>query len=82
MAKLLWEEWDPIGVNHGIKYGSKDEDAWTDEYDQYAKKIVTMLLEGADSHKMMTHLDRLFDRGNSGADANKEFADRLIGLVS
>jgi hypothetical protein len=37
IRRLLWEEWDPIGV-HGI--------APDDEYDSYAQRVYAMLGEG------------------------------------
>jgi hypothetical protein len=37
ISRLLWEEWDPIGVN-GI--------APDDEYDSYALRVFSMLSEG------------------------------------
>ena len=45
---LLWEEWDPIGVND-------DSDAFG-EYDSYADQVYSMLARGADSEEIARHL--------------------------
>lgn len=42
--KILWEEWDPIGVND---YGGPD-----DEYRGYVPSIIGLLEEDADESKI------------------------------
>ena len=42
--KILWEEWDPIGVND---YGGPD-----DEYRGYVPSIIKLLEEEADESKI------------------------------
>ena len=42
--KILWEEWDPIGVND---YGGPD-----DEYRGYVPSIIRLLEEDADESKI------------------------------
>ncbi len=39
ISKVLWEQWDPIGVN--------DEPNARDEYDGYIRSIYTLLVQGA-----------------------------------
>jgi hypothetical protein len=48
MKALLWEEWDPIGVND-------DADAFG-EYDSYALQLQVMLGRGADVEEVARHL--------------------------
>lgn len=45
---LLWEEWDPIGVN--------DISTASDEYDRYAGEVYSMLSRGADADEIARHL--------------------------
>jgi len=47
IRRLLWEEWDPIGVN-GI--------APDDEYDSYAYRIFAMLGEGKQASEIADYL--------------------------
>lgn len=42
VKSILWEKWDPIGVNDG-------ENEWNDEYDSYAPHIFRLALEGKDA---------------------------------
>ncbi|MGV3731211.1 MAG: hypothetical protein ACO1NN_10680 [Sphingopyxis sp.] len=46
---LLWEKWDPIGVN--------DEPAAFGEYDRYAAEVHSMLIRGANAEEIARHLD-------------------------
>lgn len=48
IRKVLWEDWDPIGVN--------DEPAVSDEYDAYAGRIHTLLQNGVTDVEMIAHL--------------------------
>jgi hypothetical protein len=45
---LLWEEWDPIGVN--------DMPEAHGEYDTYAEQVYVMLARGADAEEIARHL--------------------------
>lgn len=49
--KILWEEWDPIGVRD---YGGPD-----DEYRGYVSPVVELLEEGADISKIAKQLHQL-----------------------
>lgn len=51
--KILWEDWDPIGVNN-----SSDGE---DEYRGYVPSIIKLLIEGADVKKITK---RLFEHAN------------------
>lgn len=46
--KILWEEWDPLGVN--------DIDDARDEYYSYIPRITKFLIEGRDQYKLTQHL--------------------------
>ena len=71
---LLFDEWDPIGVN---------QSAWRDEYDSYAPTLCRYLREGADAYKIAHHLDRLLNSGDTpaGREHNRRIAQRLLALA-
>ena len=49
IRRLLWFEWDPIGIN--------DEADWPDdEYDSYAHKVYRMLIDGRDQCAISKYL--------------------------
>jgi len=48
LKDLLWEEWDPIGVN--------ETDCPRDEYDSYALKIHSMLMSNASREEVLSYL--------------------------
>lgn len=48
ISSILWNEWDPIGVNDGAGFD--------DEYDSYAKSLVNLIADGADSFKVAERL--------------------------
>lgn len=75
---MLWEEWDPIGIN-----GASTAN---DEYDSYAGTIYRFLLEGCDEHKLISHLQNI-QRNSMGLSSVDEERDRrvvrlLLALVS
>ncbi|MBA6381298.1 MULTISPECIES: hypothetical protein [unclassified Colwellia] len=49
VARILWEEWDPIGVNDG-------ENEWNDEYDSYVPHTFKLAINGADAVKISNSL--------------------------
>lgn len=49
VTKILWEKWDPIGVNDG-------ENEWDDEYDSYAPHIFRLAIEGKDAQRIADSL--------------------------
>lgn len=51
VRKVLWEAWDPIGVN--------DHAAAFTEYDSYAPGIVSLLIHGCSASELDLHLSRL-----------------------
>jgi hypothetical protein len=48
---ILWEQWDPIGVN-----GTPEART---EYDSYASALVSKVLGGASDHDIAVHLAHL-----------------------
>ena len=51
VRESLWRDWDPIGVN--------DCPEAHDEYDSYVGGVCSLLLSGADAHKLRQHLKRI-----------------------
>ena len=49
VAKILWEKWDPIGVNDG-------DNEWDDEYDSYVPHIFRLAIEGKDAIRIAQSL--------------------------
>jgi hypothetical protein len=49
VAEILWEKWDPIGVNDG-------DNEWNDEYDSYAPHIFRLAIEGNDAYRIAASL--------------------------
>jgi hypothetical protein len=49
--RILWEEWDPIGVN--------EEPAARDEYSSYVPSVVRLLRDGADAAQIARHLQTI-----------------------
>ena len=45
ISQILWEDWDPVGVNDG-------NNTWTDEYDSYVPDIFQKVVDG----RMLTRL--------------------------
>lgn len=48
IERLLWEEWDPIGLN--------DNPEWCDEYDTYALKVWGMVRRGDSQGQIADYL--------------------------
>jgi len=75
--RVLWEDWDPIGVN---KMGGP-----TDEYCSYVPRIVGLLLDGADTFKISHHLSDL-EHGSMGLrpspDRNEQIAKKLLACLT
>lgn len=64
--KILWEDWDPIGVND---YGGPD-----DEYRGYVPSLVKLLEEGADESKIAK---LLHEHANINMGLSTDLADHL-----
>ncbi|WP_428679574.1 hypothetical protein [Sphingopyxis sp.] len=74
---LLWDEWDPIGVN--------ETSCLINEYDAYAGEIQTMIQRDADAEEIARHLSRIVNE-NMGLDADHgralAVARKLVALRS
>lgn len=73
IKRVLWEEWDPIGVN------ASPEAA--DEYDMYAVPIYVQLHQGASVEGVTDYLewvvtDRMGLQGNR--EASRAVAERIV----
>ena len=72
--EILFREWDPIGIN--------GNEQCRDEYLQYARTLVDLLLSGADEFKLAGRLGEIQNNsmGISQVDneRNKRIAKRLV----
>ncbi|RDH41442.1 hypothetical protein [Zooshikella ganghwensis] len=59
---ILWERWDPIGVNDG-------DDEWDDEYDSYVPHIFRLAINGSDVEKIANSLSSSIKQ-NMGLEPN------------
>jgi len=77
VARLLWAEWDPIGVND---YGGPD-----DEYNMYVPEIVVMLERNMDIEEIAKHLSEIATK-RMGLFDNREHslstAEKLKALMN
>ncbi len=78
VQEILFQEWDPIGVN--------DNELCRNEYDCYATAVFHLLRSGADEFKIAARLS-LFRRASMGLPVDDEELDRrvarrLLALVS
>ena len=64
IKKILWEKWDPIGVNDG-------DNEWNDEYDSYAPHVFMLAIEGKNAIRVASSLTSSIEE-NMGMSANKE----------
>ena len=75
IKRLLWEEWDPIGVNV--------EDGWLqDEYDSYAMRVFSMLTAGKSTDEIAEFL-RLAETENMGlspSNIHEQIAKRALQI--
>lgn len=74
--KLLWEEWDPIGV--------KEDGGPEDEYRGYIPSIIKLLEAGADESKIAKLLNQhaTINMGlSTGLNDHLEMAQKLISLM-
>ncbi|EJG0767739.1 hypothetical protein C4G84_RS28745 [Vibrio parahaemolyticus O5:K30] len=64
IASILWNDWDPIGVNDG-------ENDWDDEYDSYVPNIFRLALEGRDASRIALSLSSSIEQ-NMGLSASPQ----------
>lgn len=74
VRRILWEEWDPIGVN---KLGGPD-----DEYDSYASGLAELVITGRDEHAIEEYLVEI-ETNSIGLSRSKEENNRRVaGLLA
>lgn len=77
VREILFREWDPIGLN--------GDESCCGEYDSYGRTICQWLREGANEHRLASHLSQL-QRVSMGMsvideDLHCRIARRLLSLV-
>lgn len=73
--KILWENWDPIGVN--------DNEECRDEYQSYTPHIFSLVIRNADAFKIAKHLYQLETQsmGMLGSQRHcQEIAQKIIEM--
>ncbi len=73
VARILWEKWDPIGVNDG-------DNEWDDEYDSYVPHISRLAIEGNDAMRIANSLSSSIEQ-NIGLPASKEHDLKVAQLI-
>jgi hypothetical protein len=73
VKKILWDKWDPIGVNDG-------DNVCDDEYDSYAPHIFRLALEGKDAIRIAGSLTLSVEQ-NMGLSSNKENDMKVANLI-
>lgn len=73
VAKILWEQWDPIKVNDGT-------DDWNDEYDSYVPHTFALAMNNNDAIKIANHLTSLVTQ-NIGMAAKPEHDLKVAKLI-
>ena len=69
---LLWEEWDPIGVNDA---------APRDEYQSYTPQLFSLAIKGATVHEIadrFTYLEQKMMGLESNEQGCKELAEKIV----
>ncbi len=74
LRALLWEQWDPIGVN--------ETDCPKDEYNSYAVDILSMLSGGAGKREIAEYLSlaQTEKMGMSWRDIHGPIAEAAVGI--
>lgn len=73
IKKILWEDWDPIGINEAVTA--------IDEYDSYTPEIYKMLANSADAVTVanyLTHVDTELMGGTANPARDLLVANKLI----
>ncbi|MEL7760999.1 hypothetical protein [Citromicrobium bathyomarinum] len=79
LRSLLWDEWDPIGVN--------ETNCPRDEYDAYARKLYSMLKSSASRDEILNYLVwvrteyiGLGEKGDPATNADEVVADKAMKI--
>jgi hypothetical protein len=73
VCKVLWEQWDPIGVN--------DTPQALGEYDSYAGGVYSLLLRGASDAEVAQHLRRVETENMGLRGSSKEHLTLVVGAL-
>lgn len=73
VAEILWDKWDPIGVNDG-------DNEWSDEYDSYVPHIFRLAIEGNDAFRIAASLTSSVEQ-NIGLGPDKEQDQKVAELI-
>jgi hypothetical protein len=73
VARILWEKWDPIGVNDG-------DNEWDDEYDSYVPRIFRLAIEGNDAMRIAGSLSASAEK-NMGLGAARRHDLEVAELI-
>ena len=73
VAEILWEKWDPIGVNDG-------DNEWDDEYDSYVPHIFRLAIEGNDAFRIAASLTSSVEQ-NIGLGPDKKHDRKVAELI-
>ena len=73
ISKILWEKWDPIGINDG-------DNEFDDEYDSYVPHIYRLAIEGHDAIRIASSLSSTIEQ-NIGLSASKEHDLKVGELI-
>lgn len=73
VSSILWEKWDPIGVNDG-------ENEWDDEYDSYVPHVFRLAIQGKDAERIAQSLS-LSAEQNMGLGCAREHDLKIAKLI-
>lgn len=73
VSQILWEKWDPIGVNDG-------NNDWDDEYESYVPHICRLAVEGNDAFRIAGSLTSAVEQ-NMGLRGDREHDYRIAELI-
>lgn len=73
IARILWEEWDPIGVNDG-------DNEWNDEYDSYVPHTFKLAIDNTDASRIAKHLSISIIQ-NMGMTSNSNHDLKIARLI-
>jgi hypothetical protein len=78
VEKILWQDWDPIGLN------TFEDTGPVDEYNSYAPNIAKLLLQRVDAHKIAHRLSQIAEVSmglNKNSEHSAHVAELLLSLV-
>jgi hypothetical protein len=73
VRKVLWEQWDPIGVN--------DSPAHLGEYDGYANTVCALLRRGADNTEICDYLRQVEIKNMGLSGSSRDHFEVVVGAL-